>query len=369
MSNKLNTVTTATLKNRGLHAARVLSSGLMSLACAFFIMSCSQHDEEAAKVSDHSQEPKKEKIVVYSARKEHLIKDVFDAFTSETGIEIEYITDKAQPLMVRLAAEGERTPADVFIAVDAGNLWQAVQQDLLKPVSSATLEARVPGHLRDPEGRWFGLSRRARTIVYSTERMNPAELSTYEALADAPFQGRLCLRTSKKVYNQSLVATLAARSGTETAEHIVKGWVKNLATDVFSNDTAVIKAIIAGQCDVGVVNTYYFGALLKEDPNIPVALYWANQSTSGTHINISGGGVTKHSSNTEHAVQLLEWLVSDKAQESFAWVNQEYPVVPSVPPSELVQSWGEFKADQVNISIAGEYQAEAIKIMDRAGYR
>ena len=309
------------------------------------------------------------KVVVYSARKEHLIKGLFDAFTQETGIKVEYITDKAQPLMARMQAEGERTPADLFITVDAGNLWQAANLGLLKPLDSKVLNEKVPEYLRDPQGRWFGLSKRARTMVYSTERMKPEDLSTYEALVSPQYKGRLCLRTSKKVYNQSLVGTLIARLGEQKAEEIVKGWVNNLAAEVFSNDTAVIKAIVAGQCDVGIVNSYYFGRLIAEDSSIPAALFWANQSTSGTHINISGAGIAQHAKNEQAARQLLEWLVSDGAQKMLADSNFEYPVVDSVPVSELVQSWGEFKSDQINIDSAGAYQAKAIKVMDRAGYK
>ena len=206
-------------------------------------------------------------VVVYSARNEHLIKPLFDRYTRETGVEIRYITDKAGPLMQRLRAEGKRTPADMLITVDAGNLWHAAQSGVLASVDSAVLNANIPAHLRDSEGRWFGLSERARTIVYSTERVKPGELSSYEDLAEPKWKGRLCLRTSKKVYNQSLVATLIARHGEKQAEQIVRGWVDNLATAPFSNDTKAMQAVAAGQCDVTIVNTYYFGRLQAEQPD------------------------------------------------------------------------------------------------------
>jgi iron(III) transport system substrate-binding protein len=310
-----------------------------------------------------------EEVVVYSARNEHLIKPLFDRYTRETGVEIRYITDKAGPLMQRLRAEGKRTPADMLITVDAGNLWHAAQSGVLASVDSAVLNANVPAHLRDSEGRWFGLSERARTIVYSTERVKPGELSSYEDLAGPKWKGRLCLRTSKKVYNQSLVATLIARHGEKQAEQIVRGWVDNLAAAPFSNDTKAMQAVAAGQCDVTIVNTYYFGRLQAEQPDVKLALFWPNQDSSGVHINVSGAGITTHAKHPQAARELLEWLSSEQAQGDFAGVNMEYPVNPNVAPSETVKAWGEFKADALNVNEAGRLQADAIRLMDRAGYR
>lgn len=310
-----------------------------------------------------------DEVVVYSARNEHLIKPLFDRYTQETGVQIRYITDKEGPLLQRLAAEGARTPADMLITVDAGNLWHAAQSGVLAEISSPVLEANVPVNLRDPKGRWFGLSERARTIVYSTERVQPGELSSYEDLADPKWQGRLCLRTSKKVYNQSLVASLIARHGEEGAEQIVRGWVANLAAEPFSNDTKAMEAVVAGQCDVTIVNTYYFGRLEKERPGIPLALFWPNQDSSGVHINVSGAGVTAHAKHPEAARQLLEWLSSATAQGDFAGLNMEYPVNKTVAPDPIVSAWGTFKADDLNVNEAGRLQADAIRLMDRAGYR
>ena len=310
-----------------------------------------------------------DEVVVYSARNEHLIKPQFDRYTQETGVQIRYITDKEGPLLQRLAAEGARTPADMLITVDAGNLWHAAQSGVLAEISSPVLEANVPVNLRDPKGRWFGLSERARTIVYSTERVQPGELSSYEDLADPKWQGRLCLRTSKKVYNQSLVASLIARHGEERAEQIVRGWVANLAAEPFSNDTKAMEAVAAGQCDVTIVNTYYFGRLEKERPDIPLALFWPNQDSSGVHINVSGAGVTAHAKHPEAAQQLLEWLSSETAQGDFAGLNMEYPVNKTVAPDPIVSAWGIFKADDLNVNEAGRLQADAIRLMDRAGYR
>jgi iron(III) transport system substrate-binding protein len=310
-----------------------------------------------------------DEVIVYSARNEHLIKPLFDRYTELTGVGIRYITDKEGPLLQRLKAEGKRTPADMLITVDAGNLWHAAESGVLATVDSPVLEANVPANLRDPQKRWFGLSERARTIIYSTERVSPSELSTYEDLADPRWKGRLCLRTSKKVYNQSLVATLIARHGNDKAEAIVRGWVANLAAAPFSNDTKTMEAVAAGQCDVAIVNTYYFGRLQKKDPDIALALFWPNQDSSGVHINVSGAGITRYAKHPDAARKLLEWLSSVEAQRDFAGLNMEYPVNPEVQPAAMVAAWGTFKADELNVAEAGRLQADAIRLMDRAGYR
>lgn len=310
-----------------------------------------------------------EEVVVYSARNEQLIKPLFDAYKKETGVDVKFITDKEGPLMQRLKSEGNNTPADILLTVDAGNLWQASHEGLLKPVKSAALESNVPAHLRDPKGEWFGLSIRARTIFYNTSRVKPQELSSYEDLATAKWKGRLCLRTSKKVYNQSLVAMLMAEHGEAKAEQIVKGWVGNLATDVFPDDTKMLEAIGAGQCDVGIANTYYYGRLMEKNPKLPIGIFWANQKGSGTHVNISGAGVTRYAKNEKGAIRLLEWLSSDKAQNLYADSNMEFSVNPKVKFDPKVAAWGDFKHNYINVAKAGELQAAAVKLMDRAGYR
>jgi iron(III) transport system substrate-binding protein len=259
-----------------------------------------------------------EEIVVYSSRAEQLIKPLFDAYSKETGVAIKVISDKEGPLMERLKAEGEKTPADILITVDAGNLWQAANEGLLKPVTSETLKTNIPAHLRDPQNQWFGLSVRARTIIYNTQKIVPSGLSSYEELADPKWKGRLCLRTSKKVYNQSLVAMMIAEHGEAKTEQIVRGWVANLATDTFPDDTRMMEAVAAGQCDVGVGNTYYYGRLMEKKPALPLALFWPNQNSGGVHVNISGAGVTRHAKHEKEAIHLLEWLSSEKAQNLFA---------------------------------------------------
>ncbi len=312
-------------------------------------------------------------VVVYSARNEQLIKPLFDAYTQETGVRVRFITDKEGPLLARLKAEGRNTPADVLLTVDAGNLWQAANEKLLQPVDSATLKANIPAHLRDPGNQWFGLSVRARTLVYNTARVKPEALSTYEDLADPKWKGRLCLRSAKKVYNQSLVAMMIHEHGEAKTERIVRGWVANLATAPLPDDTKAMEAVAAGQCDVTLVNTYYFGRLLQAKPGLPLAVFWPNQDAQdrhgGAHVNISGAGLTRHAKRPRAAVRLLEWLSSDKAQQFYADVNLEYPANPAVQPHAAVAAWGEFRQNLINVSEAGRLQARAVMLMDRAGYK
>lgn len=335
------------------------------LASAIIALSaCSDSTPDA----DTSAAKNSPSITVYSARKEHLIKPLFDLYTVNTGVEIRYITDNAGPLLSRIEAEGESSPADMLITVDAGNLWQAQQRGVLRAIDSDILQNNVPANLRAADNTWFGLSERARTIVYATDRVKPSELSSYEALAGSEWHGRLCLRTSKKVYNQSLVATLIANLGTDMAESVVKGWVANLATPPFSNDTQAMQAVVAGQCDVTIVNTYYFGRLKQATPTAPLALFWPNQEGRGVHINVSGAGITKYAKQPDAAQALLEWLSMPEAQQQFASLNQEIPINKRVPASIEVQSWGSFKADPLQIETAGALQTEAVKLMDRAGY-
>lgn len=313
-------------------------------------------------------EAKSKELVVYSARKEHLIKPLFKQYENETGIKIRYSTNNAAALVEKLKSEGQKTPADLLMTVDAGNLWHAAQQDLLSSVQSKTLQERIPSHLRDPNNRWFGLSVRARTIAYNPKRLKKAELTTYAALADQKFKGKLCLRTAKKVYNQSLVAMFIASYGEKETEKIIRGWVGNLATSVFSSDTKLLEAIASEQCDVGIVNTYYYGRLKRKKPDINLALFWPDQNGQGVHINVSGAGVVKHSKNKSEATKLLEWLSSQKAQRMFADLNLEYPAAKGVKPNQEVESWGTFKASEFNLSKAGELQKAAIMLMDRSRY-
>ena len=310
-----------------------------------------------------------ESVTVYSSRKEHLIKPLFQAFTQDTGVKVKYLTGKGGALIERLKLEGVHTPADMFMTVDAGNLWYAGSQDLFQSVKTDTIKNNIPAHLRDPQGLWTGLSVRARTIVYSTDRVKPSELSTYADLALPKWKNRLCLRTSKKIYTKSLTASVIYNQGKDKAGDIISGWVNNLAATPNAKDSHVMNAILAGQCDVGLVNTYYYGRLIEKNPDSALKLFWANQKTTGVHVNISGAGVTKHASNVAGAIRLLEWLSSDKAQAIYGSLNKEYPANQNVASDEVVSAWGSFKQDKMNLSQAGILQADAVKLMQIKGYR
>ncbi len=307
-------------------------------------------------------------VVVYSARSHYGQEPAMEAFTKKTGIQVKSFGGNASELFERLRAEGDKTPADVLITVDAGNLWNAARAGLLSKVDSPELLQSVPAHLRDPEGQWFGLTTRARTIMYNTKKVKPEELSTYEALGDPKWKGRICLRTSTYIYNQSFIATMIKRHGEPRTEAIVRSWVANNPT-LINGDTKILESIAAGQCDVGLTNHYYLGRILAKDPAFPVAAYWANQQTTGTHVNISGAGVTAHAKNRANAVKLLEFLASPEAQQMFADSNFEYPANPQAGVNPVIAKWGKFKQDDINVASAGEHQAAATRLADRAGYK
>ncbi|OUR99784.1 Fe(3+) ABC transporter substrate-binding protein [Halobacteriovorax marinus] len=309
-------------------------------------------------------------LTIYTSRKEHLIKPILDLYTKETGVKFNYTTNKDGALIQRLKAEGSSTPADLLFTVDGGNLWYASTQNILEPINSQILDKNIPASFKDPKNLWFAFSLRARTIVYNPKTVKKGELSTYEDLATSKWKGRLCLRTSKKVYNQSLVAELIDTLGRKKAKKVVAGWVAN-TVDIFSNDTSAIKGVISGQCDAAIVNTYYYGRLLKKDPSIGVKIFWPNQNDKlGVHINVSGAGLLKYSKNKKESKKFLEWLSGGKAQALFASLNLEYPANPSVDLDPLVKSWGTFKYNkEFNLSKAGMLQKDAIKLMHEVQYK
>ncbi|MFT4650267.1 MAG: iron(III) transport system substrate-binding protein, partial [Flavobacteriales bacterium] len=296
-------------------------------------------------------------VNVYSARKEALIKPLLDKFSAETGIKTNLITAKADKLLTRMINEGRNTPADVFITVDAGRLHRAKEANLLQPINNSTIEKAVPAHLRDSDKLWIGLSQRARVIFYAKDRVKPEELSTYEDLANSKWQKRICIRGSGNIYNQSLVASMIAMNGQAETEKWVSALVGNFARDPKGGDRDQIKAAAAGQCDLAIANTYYYGKMLsskKDDGQVAAAnkmgVFWPNQSDRGVHVNVSGAGIVKYSKNKENAVKLLEYLVGDEAQSWYADVNYEYPVSQTAKVSGLVAKWGNFKSDTLNLS-------------------
>lgn len=349
------------------HLDRLIRFGLI-VGLALLMLGCQPSSSPSQSGAESADTPTPI-VVVYTSRQPHLIEPLFARFTEQTGVAVEFTSANEAALIERMAAEGEQTSADVFITVDAGNLWFASERELLQPIDSQALAERIPAALKDSNNEWFGLSVRARTLMYHPDRVDPSALSTYEDLADPRWAGRLCLRTSRKVYNQSMVAMLIEHHGEQQAQAIVEGWVANLATNPFSSDTQLIEAIEAGQCDVGIANTYYLGRKLAEDPNYPVQLFWANQDTTGVHVNISGAGLVRHAPRPEQGQRLIEWLASAEAQGEFAARNLEFPVDSTVETSPIVAGWGEFEADQTPLVVAGERQAQAVQLMDRAGYR
>ena len=318
-----------------------------------------------------------EVVNIYSARKEALILPLLEKFRDETGIQIYLITGKADGLLKRIELEGKATPADVFITVDAGRLQRAKKANVLQTINSENINARVPENLRDVDDYWISLSQRARTIFYARDRVNPAEMSTYEQLADPMWRGRLCVRSSGNIYNQSLVASMIESIGPEATLEWAKNLVLNFARPPSGGDTDQIKAVAAGQCDIALANTYYYGRIAssaKEDDKIvteKVGVFWPNQAEGdrGVHVNVSGAGIIAHAKNRDNALRLLEFLLTPESQSWYAEVNQEYPVLPGVPASETLENLGSFKADELNLTILGENNLQAVEIMDKAGWK
>ncbi len=342
-------------------------------ACAVLLAACSPSSEES--VPPSSAEVDAGEVNIYSARQEVLIKPLLDRFSEQTGIQVNLVAGRADELMQRLQAEGRNTRADVLLTVDAGNLHRATEAGFFQSIDSAVLQASVPEAYRDAEGRWFGLSMRARPIMYAKERVDPTSLANYADLVEPEWQGRICIRSSSNVYNQSMVAAMIAHDGVEATQQWVNGVVANFARPPQGGDRDQIRAVAAGQCDVALANTYYLGAMLAagEGADYEVArqigIVWADQDGHGTHVNISGAGVTVHARNRDNAIRLLEFLVSDEAQQWYAEANQEYPVKPGVEASEILRGFGEFKADAISLGGIGEHYPEAVRVMDRAGWR
>ena len=312
---------------------------------------------------------------IYSHRQPFLIDPFLKAFTEKTGIETNVLYS-TKGLAQRLKAEGENSPADVILTVDIGRLYIYRDLDLLSTVQSQKLEANIPEHLRSSDNTWFGLSKRSRIIVTSKERVAPGEITTVEDLADPKWQGRICVRPGSHVYNRALMASMIAAHGVEEAEKWAAGLVANLARRPQGNDRAQVKAIYEGQCDVAIINNYYFGKLkYSEDENQrewakALDLVFPNQGEGqrGAHVNISGGGIAKHSKNKAAAQALLEFLTEPLAQRLYGEINFEYPVNPTVPASEELESWGTFKEDKLPILTIAELSREAQKIIDRVGW-
>lgn len=313
---------------------------------------------------------------IYSSRHYKTDEALYDGFTKQTGIKINRIEAGEDPLIERIRNEGAKSPADVFITVDAGRLWRVEQLGLLQPVQSKVLDQRIPSTFREPRGLWYGFSMRARVIAYDKERVKPAEVATYEQLADPKWKGRICVRSGSHIYNLSLLSAMIEHVGEKKAEAWAQGVKNNLARAPKGGDTDQIKGVAAGECDVAIANHYYYARIARsekpEDKAIAqkVGVVFPNQTTTGTHVNISGAAVLKHAPHREAAVKFLEYLASDDAQRYFADGNNEWPVVASVQVNNpALTSFGQLKYDPLNVSALGRNQPAAQKIYDRVGWK
>jgi len=314
-------------------------------------------------------------VNVYSARKEALIKPLLDKFEQSTGISVNLITGKADALLQRIRIEGKASPADIFITVDAGRLQRAKEAGVLQPISSDILTKNIPENLRDGDNLWFGLSQRARTVFYAKDKVDPSQLSSYEDLADKKWRGKICLRSSNNIYNQSLVASMIDNIGNEKTLAWAKDLVSNIAKPPAGGDTDQLKAVAAGVCEITLANTYYFGRLMNSDKAgdkkvvEKVGLFWPNQQGRGVHMNVSGAGVTKHARHKENAIKLIEFMTSPESQAWYAAVNSEFPVLKTAAVSDALKSWGEFKADNIALNKLGENNRAAVELMDKARWK
>jgi len=338
-----------------------------------------QNNADSQENADNGSEPEgnAEKGVVnlYTNRHYDTDQQLFDAFTEETGIEVNVVKGGADELIERLATEGQDTEADLLITADAGRLHRAKEQGLLQSIESEVVSTNIPENLRDKDNHWVGLTVRGRVIVYSKDRVDPSELSTYEDLTDPKWSGKILVRSSSNIYNQSLLASFIELNGRDAAKEWAKGVLVNMAREPKGNDRAQATAVAAGIGDIAIMNTYYVGNMLNssnpEEVKVAksVGVFFPNQDTTGTHINVSGIGLTKHAKNSENAVKLIEFLTGEQAQELFAQANYEYPANSKVEPSDLIKSWGDFKPQSIQLSKLGQHNEEAMKIFNEVGWK
>ena len=316
-----------------------------------------------------------QEVNLYTHRHYAPDQELFAQFEKEFGIKVNVVNASADELMLKMENEGVQSPADVLITVDAGRLQRAKEKDLLQSISSEILTSNVPDHLRDVDGHWFGLTKRSRVIVYAKDRVTKDQLSTYEALTEDQWMGKILIRSSGNIYNQSLMASMIANLGEEVAAQWAAGILKNMARSPKGSDRDQMKAVAAGLGDLAIVNTYYVGKLLTSPDSMERAvgqqmgIFFPNQEGRGTHINVSGAGVAKYSPNKANAIKFIEFLSSEAAQEIFSSSNFEYPVNPKVKTSPLLQSWGAFKEDKLSLSTLGALNKSAVLLFDQVGWK
>ncbi len=317
-----------------------------------------------------------EKVVnVYTHRHYKADDQLFKKFSEETGIQVNIVNASADELIQRLETEGKNSNADILITVDAGRLYRAQSKGLLQPIKSKTLEMNIPEQYREKDGYWFGMTYRARIIAYAKDRVDPEQIKTYEDLTDPQWKNKIVIRSSENIYNQSLLASIIVADGEEKAKDWAKGVVENMARNPKGSDRDQVKAVASGEGDIAVVNTYYIGLMLHDEneeerkAGETVGIIFPNQDSRGTHINISGIGVTKYAPHKENAIKLMEFLSGIDAQQTLANLNYEYPINPDASKASILKTWGDFKADPIELYKLGEFNSEAVKIFDEVGWK
>lgn len=316
-----------------------------------------------------------EEVNIYSARHYDTDVELYNQFEEQTGITVNLIEAGSDELIERIVNEGVNSPADVFITVDAGRLWRAQEEGVLQPVESTVLTENIPENLRNPDGLWFGLSQRVRGIIYNPDTVNPGELQGYQELADEKWEGRICVRSSSNIYNQSMVASMIESQGVEATEEWATQFVSNFARNPQGGDRDQIQAVAAGECDIAIANHYYLARLAmstdesEREAAEAVEIYFPDAANGGTHVNISGAGVAAHAPNAENAIRFIEYLTSAEAQTYFAGGNYEYPINSEVELPDILMEFGDFESDAVNVAAYGRNNPDALRLMDRAGWR
>ena len=342
----------------------------LSLTTAALVVACNTNSEQSTEGESGNATANNGQVNIYSSRHYNTDDQLYDGFTEKTGISVNLIEGKDDELIERIRSEGANSPADILITVDAGRLWRAAEAEIFAPVESEILEEKIPDYLQDPNNLWFGYSKRARVIIYNKDKVDPSQLSTYEDLADPKWKGKFIVRSSSNIYNQSLVAGMIEEKGEEATAEWIDGLVANFARPPQGNDTSQIEDVAAGVADLTLANTYYV-ARYADNPEVfeKIGIFYPNQEDRGTHVNISGAGLLKNAPNQENAIAFLEYLASPEAQEFFALGNNEYPVVEGTPVNPVVEGFGEFKDDTTNVASYGQNNADAVKIMDRSGWK
>jgi len=307
-------------------------------------------------------------VNLVSARQEYLIKPILEEFTKDTGIKVNYTISFGNIMVNMIKLEGEDSEVDAYIANDAGDLYNLQQNGILQSIRSKVLERNIPSHLRDPSKQWYGISMRVRSVIYNTNLVNPSLLQDYKSLGEPRWKNNLSLRTSKKVYNKSMVAMMIAHYGYKETKTIIKSWMKNLSTAPLNDDIKVINALLKNKAEIGIVNSYYLAKMLRDDPKLPIKMHFLGDENNRVHINISGIGVTRYAKRKQNAIKLIEWLSSKKGQQLFANINMEYPVNKRVKAHKILQDWGKFKQMKINVKKAGELRREAVKLMKAVAY-